>query len=112
MKKMHLSMAGRRARNGYLFILPWFIGFLLFYVRSLFMTVQFSLNELTVPPSGGYELDFVGLSNFITAFTGHGTFKQTLTTSLGNMLIDVPLIIFFSLFVAACIPSSQPCSTA
>ena len=100
MKKLHVSMATKRAVNGYLFILPWFIGFALFYVRSLFMTVQFSLNELTVPASGGYELDFVGLGNYITAFTGHGTFKQTLTTSLGNMLIDVPLIIFFSLFVA------------
>ena len=46
MKKLHLSMAGRRARNGYLFILPWFLGFVLFYLRSLFMTVQLSL-EIT-----------------------------------------------------------------
>ena len=61
MQKMHVSMATKRAVNGYLFILPWFVGFLLFYVRSLFMTVQFSLNSLTVPPSGGYELDWVGL---------------------------------------------------
>ena len=109
MKKIHLSMAAKRARNGYLFILPWFIGFLLFYVRSLFMTVQFSFSELTVPPSGGYELDFVGLKNYITAFTGHGTFKQTLTTSLGNMLIDVPLIIFFSLFVAMLLNRKMKC---
>ena len=109
MKKFHLTMAGKRARNGYLFILPWFIGFLLFYVRSLFMTVQFSFSELTVPPSGGYELDFVGLGNYITAFTGHGTFKQTLTNSLGNMLIDVPLIIFFSLFVAMLLNRKMKC---
>ncbi len=100
MKKLHVTMATKRAINGYLFILPWFIGFALFYFRSLFMTVQFSLNELTVLPAGGYELDYVGLGNFIEAFTSHGTFKQTLTTSLGNMVIDVPLIIFFSLFVA------------
>ena len=109
MKKLHMSMAARRARNGYLFILPWFIGFLLFYVRSLFMTVQFSLNELTVPPAGGYELDFVGLGNYITAFTGHGTFKQTLVTSLSNMVIDVPLIIFFSLFVAMLLNRKMKC---
>ncbi len=100
MKKLHVSMATKRAVNGYLFILPWFVGFALFYVRSLVQTVQFSMSELAVLPAGGYELDFVGLKNYITAFTGHGTFKQTLTTSLGNMVIDVPLIIFFSLFVA------------
>lgn len=109
MKKLHLTMAGRRARNGYLFILPWFIGFVLFYVRSLYMTVQFSLNSLTVPPAGGYVLDFVGLDNYITAFTGHGTFKQTLVTSLSNMVIDVPLIIFFSLFVAMLLNRKMKC---
>ncbi len=109
MKKLHVSMAAKRAVNGYLFILPWFVGFALFYFRSLFMTVQFSLNELTVLPAGGYELDFVGFKNFIDAFTSHGTFKQTLTTSLGNMLIDVPLIIFFSLFVAMLLNMKMKC---
>ncbi len=102
-------MATKRAVNGYLFILPWFVGFVLFYVRSLVQTVQFSLSELVVLPAGGYELDFVGVKNYITAFTGHGTFKQVLTTSLGNMVIDVPLIIFFSLFVAMLLNRKMKC---
>ena len=109
MKKMHVSMKTKRAVNGLLFILPWLVGFLLFYVRSLYQTVQFSLSSLDVLPTGGYELDFIGLKNFITAFTGHGTFKQTLVTSLSNMLIDVPLIIFFSLFVAMLLNRKMKC---
>ncbi|MGN1179763.1 MAG: carbohydrate ABC transporter permease [Suilimivivens sp.] len=99
-KKKRMSLATRRSINGYLFILPWLIGFIWFYARSLFMSVQFSLSELTVNPGGGYTLDFVGLDNYIYAFRVHGTFKQILTTSIGNMLIDVPLITFFSLFMA------------
>ena len=102
-------MKTKRAVNGYLFILPWLVGFALFYVRSLYQTVQFSLSTLDVLPAGGYELDFVGLGNYITAFTGHGTFKQTLVTSLSNMLIDVPLIIFFSLFVAMLLNRKMKC---
>lgn len=109
MKKIHVSMKTRRAVNGWLFIMPWFIGFALFYVRSLYQTMQFSFSELTVLPAGGYELDFVGLGNYITAFTGHGTFKQTLTTSLMNMVVDVPLIIFFSLFVAMLLNRKMKC---
>ncbi len=109
MKKIHVSMKTRRAVNGWLFIMPWFIGFALFYVRSLYQTMQFSFSELTVMPAGGYELDFVGLGNYITAFTGHGTFKQTLTTSLMNMVVDVPLIIFFSLFVAMLLNRKMKC---
>ena len=99
-KRKKLSLITKRSINGYLFILPWLIGFICFYARSLFMSIQFSLSELTVNPGGGYTLKFVGLQNFIYAFRVHGTFKQVLTTSVGNMLIDVPLITFFSLFMA------------
>ena len=100
-KTKGLSLAQKQTRNGYLFILPWLIGFAVFYVRSLFMTVQFSLSELTMNlDGGGYQLKFVGLSNYIYAFREHGTFKQILVTSISDMIIDVPLIIFFSLFMA------------
>ena len=101
MKKPRLTLSQKRTINGYLFILPWLVGFACFYVRSLFMTVQFSLSELTMDVvNGGYQLEFRGLENYLYAFTVHGTFKQILTTSVMDMLIDVPLIIFFSLFMA------------
>lgn len=85
---------------GYLFIMPWLIGFIWFYLRSLLLSVEFSFSNLTVNPGGGYSLEFVGLQNYIYAFRAHATYKQVLTTSIGNMLIDVPLITFFSLFMA------------
>lgn len=99
-KKKKMSLSAKRSRTGFLFILPWLIGFIWFYARSLFMSVQFSLSDLSVSPGGGYTLDFVGLDNFLYAFRAHATYKQVLTTSVGNMLIDVPLITFFSLFMA------------
>ncbi len=95
-----MSLSAKRSRTGFLFILPWLIGFIWFYARSLFMSIQFSLSNLSVSPGGGYTLDFVGLDNFLYAFRAHATYKQVLTTSVGNMLIDVPLITFFSLFMA------------
>lgn len=90
----------RKALNGYLFILPWLIGFIWFYVISIWMTLKFSFSELTVLPTGGYETAFTGFANYIKAFTAHASFRQTLVSSIGNMIIDVPLIIFFSLFMA------------
>ncbi len=100
MKKKKLTLVRKRMLIGYMFILPWLIGFGVFYVRSLFMTVQFSLSDLKVAIGGGYELSFVGLENYLYAFRVHGTFKQILTSSIGNMVVDVPLIIIFSLFMA------------
>ncbi len=99
-KKKRLTLSTKRSITGFLFILPWLVGFIWFYARSLFMTVQFSLSNLTVNTGGGYSLEFVGFDNFVYAFAEHGTFKQVLVTSIGDMLIDVPLITFFSLFMA------------
>ena len=99
-KKKKMSLSKKHGLMGYLFIMPWLIGFIWFYLRSLLLSVEFSFSNLTVNPGGGYSLEFVGLQNYIYAFRAHATYKQVLTTSLGNMLIDVPLITFFSLFMA------------
>lgn len=108
-KRKKLTLLQKRSLSGYLFILPWFIGFLVFYVRSLVMTGQFAFSKLTMDPiNGGYTLESVGFENFIYAFRVHGTFKQILTTSVGNMLIDVPLITFFALFMAMLLNKKFP----
>ncbi len=99
-KKKKMSLSKKHGLMGYLFIMPWLIGFIWFYIRSLLLSVEFSFSNLTVNPGGGYSLEFVGLQNYLYAFRAHATYKQVLTTSIGNMLIDVPLITFFSLFMA------------
>ena len=99
-KRKKMSLNSKQSMKGFLFILPWLVGFLWFYARSLWMTVEFSFSELSINPSGGYSLRFVGLDNFLYAFRAHASYKQVLTSSIGNMLIDIPLIIFFSLLIA------------
>lgn len=98
--KKRLTLSQKRMINGYLFILPWLIGFIFFYIRSILLTTQFSFSRLSVETVGGYTLDHIGLQNYVYAFREHGTFKQILTSSIFNMVLDVPLIIFFSLFMA------------
>lgn len=101
MKKKKLTLTQKRSLTGLTFILPWLIGFLVFYLRSLFMTVQFSVSEIEInPQQGGFSMNFVGWENFRYALQVHGSFKQVLTTSVMDILIDVPLIIFFSLFMS------------
>ncbi|MBQ7775430.1 MAG: sugar ABC transporter permease [Lachnospiraceae bacterium] len=108
-KRKKLTLLQKRSLSGYLFILPWFVGFVVFYVRSLIMTGQFAFNELTIDAiNGGYTLTPVGFDNFIYAFRVHGTFKQILTTSVMNMIVDVPLITFFSLFMAMLLNKKFP----
>jgi ABC-type sugar transport system permease subunit len=97
----HLSYEQRNAARGYAFILPWLIGFIVFYLGCLYQLGRFSLLDIKIDATTGSRVDtFVGFANYVEAFTAHATFKQTLTSSLMDMVIDLPMIIFFSLFVA------------
>lgn len=108
-KKKRLSLRHKRMVSGYLFILPFIIGFSVFYIRSLALTGQFAFSNLEMDTvNGGYILTPAGFENFRQAFMVHGSFKQTLTTSVMNMLIDVPLITFFSLFMAMLLNKKFP----
>ncbi|ABX42631.1 carbohydrate ABC transporter permease [Lachnoclostridium phytofermentans] len=100
-KKKKLTLSRKRAIVGLLFISPWLIGFILFYLRSLIMTIRFGMSVATIEDGGvGYTLTYTGLANFKELFTSHPTFKQVLTSSMLDMVVDIPLIIFFSIFVA------------
>lgn len=100
-KKKRLTLMQKRAITGLIFISPWLIGFIAFYVRSIYMTTMFALNDVSVDVAqGGYMLNFCGLDNFKYALTEHGTYKQILTSSILDMIIDVPLITAFSLLIA------------
>ena len=96
----HLSYEQRNAVRGYWFILPWLIGFLVFYAGCLVQLGEFSLSRIGLDAATGMTKEYIGFGNYIEAFTSHATFKQTLTSSVMDMLIDLPMIIFFSLFVA------------
>jgi ABC-type sugar transport system permease subunit len=98
--KRKLTLSKKRAIMGIVFISPWLIGFVTFYLRSLYFTIRFSLSEVLIGEKGGYTTTFVGLNNFKNALFSHATFNQTLVDSVIDILIDVPLVIFFSLLIA------------
>lgn len=99
-KKKKMSLMQKRAVTGFIFIAPWLIGFLWFYVKGFIQAVVFSFSNMTMLDSGGYSLDFAGIDNFKYIFLQDADYNQILVDSIVNMLIDVPLIIFFSLFIA------------
>lgn len=98
-KRSKLSFQQKRALTGFLFISPWLIGFIWFFARELLMAVQFAFSKMELV-EGGYTLKFIGLENFKYALLKDATFNQILVDSLKDILMRVPLIIFFSLFMA------------
>jgi len=94
------TLAQKQMIFGYIFISPWIIGFIWFFVFNMIKAIQFSLNKVIINPTGGYSLEFIGLDNFVFAITQDAEFNRILVESITNMLLDVPLITFFSLFMA------------
>ena len=100
-RKKIASLDRRKARAGWLFVLPFIIGFVIIYLPMVYESIMFSFNKI-IPGSGGggYTLEFVGWENYKTALLVDPKFVQTLVNGLKQMLFDIPAIIIFSLFMA------------
>ncbi|MFD0712736.1 carbohydrate ABC transporter permease [Paenibacillus sp. GCM10027626] len=99
MRLLRFTLPRKRALMGVLFTLPWLIGFIFLFAVPLMQSFQFSLHELKLGESG-LELEYLGWENYKHAFYVHAAFNRVLTESVIGMAVNVPLIIFFSLFIA------------
>lgn len=94
-----LTLSQKKSLAGVIFIMPWLIGFLFLFATPLYQSLKFSLSKLTVNPTG-YSLDFIGFQNYKNALWVNADFNRVLTDSVVQMVVNVPLILFFSLFSA------------
>ena len=100
-KKKPAALDAKKARAGWLFVLPFVIGFVLLYVPMLVNSVSYSFSQIILnQETGGYTLKFLGLENYREALFSDAEFVRTLTESLKQLVLDVPAIVIFSLFMA------------
>lgn len=100
--KSNNKLAGlqrRKAISGYLFILPFILGFLVFMVKPMAQSFYMSLCEVEIS-TNGVGLTFTKITNYVRAFTIDPEFNRLLTTEIGRMFINSIAIMVFSFFVA------------
>ncbi|MCQ2495935.1 MAG: sugar ABC transporter permease [Lachnospiraceae bacterium] len=93
------TLAGKKAIQGYLFILPFILGFLFFMVKPLFQSFIMSISEVTVS-NEGFSTSLNGFANYSKAFTIDPQFNQILADESWKMVINSLATIVFSMFVA------------
>lgn len=93
------TLAQKQEISGYLFISPFILGFLLLFLVPLVQSVLYSVSEIKMG-IGGFELVPVGGANYEKALLIDPEFVRTLVESVGQMFLDVPIILIFSFFVA------------
>lgn len=90
----------RRDSFGLVFMIPWMIGFLLFFLYPFLRAVLLSLQKVTFLSGGGFSTSFIGLDNYLTALTRDEKFLPLAAGSLLDLFVNVPVCLVFSFFVA------------
>ena len=99
-KKKASSLDARKSRAGWLFVLPFIIGFVIIYAPIVYDSILYSFTKINIVTGGGFRLTWVGLDNYQEALFVDATFVQTLTAGIQQLIFDIPAIVIFSLFMA------------
>lgn len=88
--------------TGYLYILPWILGFLVLQLVPLINSFWYSFTNFQLLGSP----KFLGLDNYKKIFTSDPTFLKSLQVTFYYVLIAVPLKIAFALAIAVILNQS------
>jgi len=86
----------REARTGYLFVLPWVIGLLVFTTYPIIATIYFSFTDYNILQSPRW----VGIDNYERALTLDPSFWTSVKNSAYYAIVSVPLRLLFALAIA------------
>ncbi|HJA64869.1 MAG TPA: sugar ABC transporter permease [Sellimonas intestinalis] len=82
--------------KGYIYILPWIVGFLMFQLLPLANSFRYSLTNIKL----GGDYDFIGLDNYLRMFTGDADIINSVLVTLKYIFMTVPAKLIFALAVA------------
>ena len=102
----------RRLRDwgyGYLFIAPWIVGILVFFVKSMIASLNYSVHKIVmdngvIPNALEHWYD-----NYASVFALETDLPTTLGSFAISLVLQVPIIISFSLIIALLLNSKMRC---
>jgi ABC-type sugar transport system permease subunit len=100
-KSKQKNLRKKRAIVGYLYILPFIIGFVSFLAVPLLESFRMSFSTVIISTGNkGFLLENAGLRNFIRAFTEDPEFNRLITEEISRMVINVPAVLIVSFMMA------------
>ena len=100
-RKKIASLDARKARAGWIFVLPFVASFIIIYLPIIINSIRYSFSDVdTNVRGGGFALEFVGLSNYKRALLEDPDFVKNLTSGIQQLIFDIPAIVIFALFMA------------
>lgn len=96
LKKAH-GIEELKSRYGFMFILPWLIGLIVFFFVPIIQSLIFSFSSVS---STGQRLGWVGLEHYTKLLKSDPNYTTYLSDSLAEMAYSLPIILVLSLILA------------
>lgn len=101
LRALKMDLMEKRNLAGYVFVLPFIIGFLLIFLPSIVQSFVFSRSDIVIRSDGtGYDLISKGFTHYYDAFFTDADFRVYLVHTLRDIVINLPVILIFSFFMA------------
>ncbi|MGI2328069.1 carbohydrate ABC transporter permease [Planococcus sp. YIM B11945] len=104
MGKKRLTMRRKESIYGYIFVMPWIIGFLAFTAGPLVFSFMASFTNYNITS----QMDFVGGENYQGLFTEDSLFWTSLWNTLYFVAFSVPLTTLGAIFLSALLNQDIP----
>lgn len=98
-KKKPLSLEKKARWFGLVFMLPWIIGLVYFFLIPFTSSVLYSFNSVSLGENN-LEMHWVGLENFRYMLGEEADFTRNVVDEVVGLFRDVPIILIFSLFIS------------
>lgn len=98
-KRKNAKLLVKKARAGYWFLLPIVLGLIFIFLPALVDAIVYSFHTVTIE-FAGLKKEWVGISNYVTAFVGDSGFLEILYSALKGIFLDSTVIILFSFFMS------------
>lgn len=103
--KLKISYERKRSLVGYVFILPWILGFLIFFAKPFIQSFIFTFQDVKMTAKG-FSATYIGLQNYIFALLKDPILVQYISRSLVDVAYGVVIITVYSLFIAVVLNQS------
>ena len=95
--KLYRTIPAKRARTGFLFILPFIIGFIFFMLQPLYISMQMSLSRYVINTG---EMTWNNFYNYNYAFNTDPDYNRMLVDEISRMAINVIATLVMSFVIA------------
>lgn len=99
-EKSHSKLLKRQANTGYLFLIPLLYGLIWFFIIPVVTSLIFSFNDVAAGETG-YVLTWNTFRSYKYIFFEHPTYFETVVEAFLEMLLQAPIILVFSFFMAS-----------